>query len=216
MIGLASLRYIVREEPLGIGDSPATELGWVPRRELVHDNGAGGRNLYIYENTFAMPRTYLAGSYLVVHNEEESLLAIKDHILDLSRLVVLEDAEPSFPSPETATETGLARISAYGIHKVRIEVQALKPAILVLTDSFYPGWVALVDGRETPIWRANSLFRAVEVGPGDHTVIFSYRPATFRWGAAITLGMLVLVVIGLLVEYKKNLRPRRLFASKTN
>src|SRR6185436_4043072 len=48
---------------------------------------------------------------------------------------------------------------------VRIAVRALADSYLVLSDAWYPGWVATVDDAEVPIERANILFRAVRVPP---------------------------------------------------
>ncbi|UCD55970.1 MAG: YfhO family protein, partial [Candidatus Hydrogenedentota bacterium] len=78
-----------------------------------------------------------------------------------------------------------------------------------LTDSYYPGWNAFVDGMRRPVWRANSLFRAVEVPPGVHTLIFRYQPASVRWGIVISLASVVLAAMGLFIErrYLRYYRP---------
>jgi len=68
------------------------------------------------------------------------------------------------------------------------------PGYLVLTDTFYPGWRAYVDGVETPIYQANYLFRAVPLNAGDHEVRFVYRPKSFAVGAALSLTFLLTVV----------------------
>jgi uncharacterized membrane protein YfhO len=62
-----------------------------------------------------------------------------------------------------------------------------------LTDVYYPGWTASVDGTAVPIHRANYAFRAVAVPPGRHVVEFHYRPASVRYGLLLSLaGALVL------------------------
>ena len=58
---------------------------------------------------------------------------------------------------------------------------------LVLTDSYYPGWRAWVDGRPAPIERADDAFRAVRLPPGEHAVEMRYEPASFRVGMFISL-----------------------------
>jgi uncharacterized membrane protein YfhO len=64
----------------------------------------------------------------------------------------------------------------YSNTEVRVEVNAAQRSFLVLNDLWYPSWRAYVDGEERPIHRANVLFRAVEVPPGRHTVVFSFEP----------------------------------------
>jgi O-antigen/teichoic acid export membrane protein len=66
--------------------------------------------------------------------------------------------------------------------------------VLVLADVMFPGWMASVDGVSTPVLRTDALFRGVELGPGEHTVILEYRPLSFRVGtllSAIALAILI-------------------------
>jgi hypothetical protein len=88
-----------------------------------------------------------------------------------------------------------AEIVTYHTTAVEVAVDAPRSGFLVLTDSHYPGWVATVDGRETPVFRANYLFRAVPVAAGTHLVRFEFRPATALAGAraALTLSGIILV-----------------------
>lgn len=58
---------------------------------------------------------------------------------------------------------------------------------LILADTYYPGWVAEVDGVETPIYPAGILFRGVEVPGGEHIITFTYKPNSFYTGASISL-----------------------------
>ena len=78
-------------------------------------------------------------------------------------------------------------ITRYEPERVELAVQADRPGYLVLTDSWYPGWNAAVDGRATPILRADVLFRAIQIEPGNHTVVFEYQPQSFVLGATISI-----------------------------
>ena len=74
-----------------------------------------------------------------------------------------------------------------------VRVTATGPGLLVLTDSWYPGWRATVDGVDSAIVRADATFRGVVVGEGTHDVVFRYRPAWLPWSeglAAIGLALL--------------------------
>jgi uncharacterized membrane protein YfhO len=77
-----------------------------------------------------------------------------------------------------------------------VQVETSEAALLVLSDTDYPGWQAFVDGAPTPILRANYTFRAVEVPGETHEVVFRYEPASFTWGWRISLVSLA-VLIGL-------------------
>jgi uncharacterized membrane protein YfhO len=97
-------------------------------------------------------------------------------------------ADPAAPPP-----AGEARIVAHVDERVQVEVRTDRPTLLVLTESWYPGWRAYVDGQERPIHRVDHVFRGVVLTPGDGSVVFEYRPASFRTGAlASVAGVLLL------------------------
>lgn len=157
-------------------------------------------NFYVYENTAALPRAYMVNGYQVARDTAESLKAVKSDLTDLLHSVVLENGRPSFPSAEVPATCGQVRIDDYGINEVTLSVEAEEPALVILTDSYYPGWTAYVDGVRKPIWRANSLFKAVEVPQGGHTLVFRYQPRSFRLGCAVSLIFFVAILLGILLE----------------
>ena len=88
-------------------------------------------------------------------------------------------------------------IVLYEPERVVVEAHLAEEGYLVLTDAYYPGWRALVDGREVPIHRADVLFRAVRLPAGRHRVEFIYDPLSFKIGAVISLAALLGVVAAL-------------------
>jgi hypothetical protein len=69
---------------------------------------------------------------------------------------------------------------------------------LFLADTWYPGWMAFVDGRKETIFRADYVFMAVQIPAGDHIVKIEYQPVSFSAGAAMTLaGILICVILGI-------------------
>ena len=74
-----------------------------------------------------------------------------------------------------------------------LTVNAPADGNLILTDSYYPGWRAWVDGKPSPINRYRDAFRSIPVRAGTHTVEMRYEPATFRLGAFISLVALALL-----------------------
>ena len=69
---------------------------------------------------------------------------------------------------------------------------------LLLADTFFPGWVARVDGRPTPIYRANLSVRAIQLPQGRHEVLFELRAPVFMRGLWISL-LAVSTLLGWLV-----------------
>jgi hypothetical protein len=137
----------------------------------------------IYENLTALPRAFVAQSVRVEDNEERALELLRVPDFDPARTVILDSGNESI-SPEGETNV---EIVAYEPERVELAVSSSSPGYLVLTDSYYPGWTAEVDGVRVTIERANLYFRAVLLGEGDHDVVFRYQPASARLGLAISL-----------------------------
>ena len=74
-----------------------------------------------------------------------------------------------------------------------LEVNANAPGFVVLTDSWYPGWEARVDGKEVPILHADVLFRAVAVPAGRSRVEFDFRPRSVALGGLVAAGAAALL-----------------------
>ncbi|MGV7220425.1 MAG: YfhO family protein [Nitrospinales bacterium] len=90
---------------------------------------------------------------------------------------------------------GRVKEISYGQNKVTIHSQQNGEGILVLLDSFFPGWKAKVDGKEEKIMRANYFYRAVKLGSGNHIIEFNYEPIGFRTGLAISLMTLLMLFL---------------------
>ncbi len=81
----------------------------------------------------------------------------------------------------------------------------------MLTDAYYPGWVATLDGRPTPILRADIMFRAVELPEGIHTVEFRFepRPVTIGlWVSGLAWGIVLITLLVLALRNKKAGAPK--------
>jgi hypothetical protein len=88
-------------------------------------------------------------------------------------------AESLPPSPATCSPGPDATLTRYDPQDVAMVVPASSPGgLVVLTDQWYPGWTATVDGRDAPVLRVDTALRAVAVGPGSHTIEYRYAP---RW-----------------------------------
>ena len=114
---------------------------------------------------------------------------------DFRRRVLLEDFPPC---RETAAAEGAFRpatIRDYHPNRVTIELDGGPAGFLVLADVWFPGWTCLVDGRTTPIYRANTLFRAVEVPAGAREVVFTFAPASYQRGKILSLLSTIVVLL---------------------
>ena len=75
---------------------------------------------------------------------------------------------------------------SYAPAAIELEVDAAQAGLVVLTDTYYPGWHAAVDGRAAPLLRTNLLFRGVPVASGSHRVFLWFDPLSVKVGGAVS------------------------------
>jgi uncharacterized membrane protein YfhO len=82
----------------------------------------------------------------------------------------------------------------YSPNQVRLITHTDTPALLVLSDVYYPGWQGSVDGASVPIYRTDATFRGVVVPAGSHTIEMRFLPHRFLIGLGIAvIGLLLLL-----------------------
>jgi hypothetical protein len=122
----------------------------------------------------------------LVEDGEAAWRSVFEGAIDFDEIVIIE-GHPSQPMVGCDANVGYLEWTANGPNQIQVEVGADKEGWLVLSDVWYPGWQAIVDGEMATIERANFLFRAVKVPPGSHKVVFVYRPICFYIGAVISI-----------------------------
>ena len=151
----------------------------------------------IYENKKKLPRVFLVPQCKVVTSDDEYKEILQSKSFDPERGLLL-DAEPkTFPCvvEEGYEKQEPVRIDSYKSNTVDLTVNSPSRQFLFMSDSYYPGWKAYVDDEETEILRANYLFRAIIIEPGEHRVRFEYDPLSFKLGAAISAATVLLCVV---------------------
>jgi hypothetical protein len=149
----------------------------------------------IFENPDALPRAFMAWNATLVDDDGAGLEALTAPGFDWRTSVILagKNATVSLPPGNADVE-----VLDYGPSYVKINVNSTAAGYLVLSDAYYPGWNAYVNGAGVDILRADHAFRSVMVGPGESVVEFKYEPASFTAGALLSLlGALVLLAIAL-------------------
>ena len=170
----------------------------------------------IYENLSVLPRAFLVHKRRTVGaaDDEAALALMQDAAFDPAAELVLSVGDGAVLTDDVAPESvwgdpsrraqpapgwEFARVTHYAPERVEIDVVADAPGYLVLTDAWYPGWEATVDGEPVQVQRADLLFRAVAVDAGHHCVVFTFRPVSLRVGAGVSLaGLAGLAVVAAL------------------
>jgi uncharacterized membrane protein YfhO len=92
---------------------------------------------------------------------------------------------------------------------LRIDSNLGCAGVVVVSDNWFPGWKATLDGAPVEILKADGALRAVRVPGGRHHVNMNYRPASVQWGAAISLTTLLGLTATALFGKKRTLRSVR-------
>lgn len=182
LLNILGVKYLLMQQPV---DFP---------QFVLHDSCYGGR-VRIYRNTGALPRAWLVGGCEVVADDKALIERLKSQSFDPRTTVVLEQIPEGFAS--RGQPQGLVEVDSYRPNVVEFRVEADRPALLVMSDNWYPAWKAYVDGAEAPVYRADYTFRAVPVPEGAHRVEFRYRSGVFETGRALSLATALLAVLGM-------------------
>jgi hypothetical protein len=183
LLDLAAVRYVVIHAGVLAEDDVQqmiTATGFRRLPELGSDPA-------VFENPRALPRAFVVyraspappADPLLARLSEDGFDPLVESYVEGAALAVAPGA-PARGAPATVVRD----------EEEVVEVEATLSAagLLVIADSFYPGWHATVDDVPVPIVAVNHLFRGVHVPAGAHRVRFEYRPRSFTLGAVVSLA----------------------------
>jgi hypothetical protein len=152
-------------------------------------------DLHLFVRPDNVPRSLVVFGATPAADEESALARMAAVDFDPNREVVIEgDAAPtSAAAPPLAVTPDVAESERWHAH-----VSLTQPGYLLQREAWYPGWRARVDGVEAPLLRADSLFRAVSLTPGDHDVEIYFDSSSFKRGALLSLAGVVVIIVLLL------------------
>jgi hypothetical protein len=185
MFDLLGVRYLFSRAPRsGTGIS-----------ELTYTDG-----VYVYANENALPRAFVVNEVTAVKDEDAAVRLMSaggerfaDRAATVSdfdpRRQAVVEVRPGAVSPSSCSSgEANVRITRYGEESVEVNVTSACSGLLVLTDTYFPGWGATVNGRSTPILATDLAFRGVPIRAGVSIVRFSYHPRSFRIGVGVMLA----------------------------
>lgn len=126
----------------------------------------------LFKNNSAVERPKLFYDYEVVNNKEKLIKRFYGKDFDFRNKVLLEES----PGVKFSLGKGNAKIISYTPNRVLIQAKTTTPALLFLSDNFYPNWKVKVNDKEEKIYRADYSFRAVIIPTGSSTVEFLFIP----------------------------------------
>lgn len=158
----------------------------------------------IYENLDALPRAFLVHEWRTAGDTAAAIEAMRADGFDPRREAIVSGL--GAPPPGERGQ-GMVSVVEYLPESVTLRAATDTDSLLVLTDAYYPGWQATIDGVPAQIWPVDGLFRGVFLPAGEHDVVLSFSPASFRYGAVITaLGLVIVLVLWMTLWWKRKNR----------
>ncbi len=199
---------------------PVAGLSEQPLRrfKLLAETHEGMR---IYENTEAVPNAYIVTRINYAKSKDEVLEKLMAEGSNWFNAAVIEaqgtEAGSFSQERNEANQLALsfpyARVGSAELYRrssnhVVVCTDSADPGYLVVTDQWFPGWHATLDGNSVPILKANHAFRAVEIPTGKHTVEFRYLPVPFLIGCALSSSM-ILTLFGMFLQKIINVKNEK-------
>ncbi len=171
LLGLLNVTYLVSTFPL-----PLDNLELLTQLE----------HAYIYRNRRALPRAWLLPT-------------------EIARAFLTSDVHTGWPQQLEALYTAASKwhgampnaviIQEYRADRIVLDVTVDEPSVLILSENWYPGWLAWVDGMPAEVLPVTGLLRGVPLEVGRHHVVLTYQPLAARIG----IGISTIAVVGLLL-----------------
>lgn len=186
VLNMLNTKYIIYapegQSPGAIPNPDAAGNAWFVN-EVKWVNSADSEILALNAHTFGTGDTATAGEF----NPKQTAVIRDKFKNDLGALDIGKDSGAT------------VKLTKYGLNELSYQSQNSKNGLAVFSEMYYAyGWKAYVDGKETPIVRADYVLRAIKVPAGSHKIEFKFHPQTFYKGNTISLvsSLLLLLACG--------------------
>ena len=144
--------------------------------------GVSGMRVYRHAGVF--PRAWAIHELVQAPNPEAGRRMIQEQLSDFRHLAYTLGGPPPLESCEGPEEVSLSERTT---DRVRIHAKMSCQGMIVLSDVFFPGWHADIDGHPAPVYEVNEAMRGVAVPRGEHIITMRYRPSSALAGGLLSL-----------------------------
>jgi hypothetical protein len=187
IVDLLNVKYVV-------AGSPASAARLSTAGKFRHLASLPGTE--IFENTGVFPRFFLVHQIRIAASLEEARSLILNRDVDLRRTAIVNQ---NIPLQNISLGAGVGseplKTLKYEPNRIEISAQPSAPALLVLSETFYPGWKAWVDNQPAPIYETDIALRGIVVPPGAHVIRMEYQPVILTLSIGISLATAISLVI---------------------
>lgn len=152
------------------------------------------RSVAVMESKTVMPRAFVVYDWEIIKDRRKILEKLLEPNFPFRGKIVLEEDISGVGKIGSIGDTPETKYSLYSEQNSTITVKTSQDGLLFVSDTWYPGWKAFIDGEETKIYRADYVFRAIAIPAGQHNVSFIYSPNSFKIGLMVSGAALILLV----------------------
>ena len=157
----------------------------------------GGQTVPL-QNPYAYGNAWFVDRVNYVDNANQELDAIRN--IDLRHEAVADKKfKDALGATTQQTNTAVVRLDSYEPNELHYTVQSQKGGVVVFSEIYYPGWTATIDGKDATLGRVNYVLRALNVQPGEHRVVLTFKPSSVKnteTAAYVAYLLLALAIVG--------------------
>jgi hypothetical protein len=192
MFDLLNVRYVLATNDY----QPGLGINLSEVFPLVYD-----AEVKIFENTGAMPRAFILYAAEKSESLDVTLARLADPDFDPFSTALIEktywssliDALPEAPLEKWKT----AQVTRRSANQIEIAVKSDTPGLLILSETFFPGWQAFLNSTRVDLFPVDGMLRGVVIPAGDHQVHFVYHPSSFFLGLLIGIVSVIFLTMAI-------------------
>lgn len=198
ILSLLNTKYIVTNKK-----SDLEELIEIDKKN--EQIGEKTQTYYVYKNVHMLPRAYIVPNATVIRDSKKTKEILQRKLLNPKETILITKDVKNKKNPETVFQE--VEITEYTPNKISLRFKANGNGFLVVSDVWYPGWIAVDNGNEKEILKANYLFRSIPIEKGDHVVEFKYDPQSIRVGKIVS-AISIVIILFLIYKNRSSLKSR--------
>ena len=156
----------------------------------------------VYEYPAGFPRAWLVHKVIVAASPDAVFRDLNDPAINLRNTAVLDVPLPRALDGEPGVAESV-RFQSWEPDRMSMDVNTEKPGLLVLSEIYYPGWRASVNGKPAVIYNVDGALRGILAPQGSSRIELAYVPFSFYVGGAITLLTVICVLSGLILSWRR-------------
>jgi hypothetical protein len=198
ILGMMNVKYVITKEPI-YEDGLVLDHVQDTYEYAGYLKTSSAKEVYVYENEEFLPRAYVVYGAKIIEDDEDVLRYMMSQEFDPRENVILQEDIGNVWSETTKdtlddeyTEAAFIQVSP---QEFDVQFQIDRPGFLVISQNWYPGWIAYDNNIKSDVIRGNYAFTAFPVGSGYHEIKFVYAPDTLKTGTWITCATIAFLFV---------------------